>query len=341
MSPNSTMSVDCTPVMPTPPPVPGSTWRPLVRADAPTIHALLTQIGLWNGIAGVDAVADYDAIFDDPAADPAHNSLGLFDEAGALQALDWLTHDPDTVDSVRLDVWIDVHPDHSASNRADFLLSWQEARAHQIADALPPDRRVWLNAPTDWSQADRVRRYEAAGYTARHSEQFMQRNLRQPIPAHALPNGIRLEPWTPDRDDLMRRAFNAAFGDKPGARTVAPENWRRYYTGISAFCPDLSVIILHGQDPIGLVRCLIAPDDPTTGEIGHVAVRQDWRRRGIGRAVLLATLRGLADRGVTLCKLSVATHNAPAIAAYEQIGFVTSGGYTSYSKTVRKGTPTP
>ena len=86
---------------------------------------------------------------------------------------------------------------------------------------------------------------------------------------------------------------------------------------------------------VGLTRALVSPDDPTRGEIGHIAVLEAWRRRGLGTALLATVLHGFQARGLQTAFLSVALDNTPAIAAYEKMGFVTASGYTSYSKTVR------
>ncbi len=321
--------------LPAPPSVPGGHWRALGPVDAPALHTLLRALGLENGISPVEDAGYYAGVLADPHADPAQNSLGLFAEAGALWALGWVSTDPDTLDRHRLDLWIDVHPDAPAPGLADFLLGWVEARARQIAAALPAGKEVMANLPTAWSQADRVARYEAAGYTARHSERFMRRDLADPLPDARLPDGITLAPWTPERDDLLRETFNAAFADRPGARVVSPESWARYYSS-GSFSGALSFIALEGGRGVGMVRCLAHPDTPDEAEIGHVAVIAAQRRRGIGRALVLHAMHAMRAAGKQAATLSVSVTNTPAQAAYEALGFATTGGYTSYSKTLRE-----
>ncbi|MBN2470613.1 MAG: GNAT family N-acetyltransferase [Anaerolineae bacterium] len=321
--------------LPAPPPVPGGSWRALSPADAPALHALLRALGLENGISPVEDEAYYAGMLADPHADPARNALGLFSEAGALLALGWASIDPDTVDRHRLDLWIDVHPDVSGRGLADFLLSWAEARARQIAAGLPPGKEVMANLPTAWSQADRVARYEAAGYTARHSERFMRRDLAAPLPAARPPDGITILPWTPEHDGLLHETFNAAFADRPGARVISPESWARYYTS-GGFSGALSFVALEGARGVGMVRCLTHADTPDDAEIGHVAVVATQRRRGIGRALMLTAMHAMRAAGKQAATLSVSVTNTPAQAAYEALGFATTGGYTSYSKILRR-----
>ena len=62
-------------------------------------------------------------------------------------------------------------------------------------------------------------------------------------------------------------------------------------------------------------------EDPPLGEIYVIAVDPDFGGRGLGRALTLAGLRYLADRGLTVGILYVEADNAPALALYESLGF--------------------
>lgn len=68
--------------------------------------------------------------------------------------------------------------------------------------------------------------------------------------------------------------------------------------------------------PIGTARLL--PD----GRIGRVAVLKEWRRKGIGRALMQAALSGARERGDRRVTLHAQTHS---LAFYESLGFVAAG----------------
>jgi len=64
--------------------------------------------------------------------------------------------------------------------------------------------------------------------------------------------------------------------------------------------------------------------------VRHVAtlgmsVRADWRRKGVGRALLTDALAWAPSAGIKRVELYVYARNAPAIALYEQLGFVVEG----------------
>jgi predicted GNAT family N-acyltransferase len=69
-------------------------------------------------------------------------------------------------------------------------------------------------------------------------------------------------------------------------------------------------------EPIGCARLL--PD----GHIGRMAVLPDWRRQGVGRAMLAVLVCAARKRGMTTLELSAQTH---AAAFYARAGFVAMG----------------
>lgn len=68
----------------------------------------------------------------------------------------------------------------------------------------------------------------------------------------------------------------------------------------------------------------------TRRAVRHVAtlgmsVKQDWRGKGVGRALLADALAWAPTAGITRVELYVYARNAPAIALYERFGFVVEG----------------
>jgi len=64
--------------------------------------------------------------------------------------------------------------------------------------------------------------------------------------------------------------------------------------------------------------------------VKHVAtlgmsVKQDWRGKGVGRALMTDALEWAPTAGIKRIELYVYVRNAPAIALYERFGFVVEG----------------
>ena len=88
-------------------------------------------------------------------------------------------------------------------------------------------------------------------------------------------------------------------------------------------------------------------DDAVAGYIGsqsvlgesdmmNVAVHPDYRRRGIGEALVLALCHGLKDRGNVSLALEVRASNEPAKALYEKLGFALAGRRPNYYRNPRE-----
>lgn len=109
------------------------------------------------------------------------------------------------------------------------------------------------------------------------------------------------------------------------------EVWRERVTQAS---PDLHALVaeLDGR-VVGSLGLHLAtnPRRRHTGTLG-MAVHDDYQGRGIGSALLAATIN-LAERwlGLTRLELNVYTDNAAAIHLYEKFGFVSEGALRQFA----------
>jgi ribosomal-protein-alanine N-acetyltransferase len=78
---------------------------------------------------------------------------------------------------------------------------------------------------------------------------------------------------------------------------------------------------------IGYVGCWILAYE---GSITNVAIAPDYRRRGIGRQMLLKLIEEVKARGVTAMTLEARVSNTPAIKLYEGLGFKSVGQRPKY-----------
>ncbi len=81
-----------------------------------------------------------------------------------------------------------------------------------------------------------------------------------------------------------------------------------------------SYIAIAGREPQGYVAAA-REQGSRRGWILSLAVRPQYRKQGLGRALMKAGLEGLAAVGAREVFLSVAPSNEGAIALYEKLGF--------------------
>ncbi|MBE6590206.1 MAG: ribosomal-protein-alanine N-acetyltransferase [Ruminococcaceae bacterium] len=84
----------------------------------------------------------------------------------------------------------------------------------------------------------------------------------------------------------------------------------------------IGAVVLDGERAVAYGGMLWAPDE---GQITNIAVREDYRHRGLGRAILAYLIDAARSRGCTLISLEVRESNAAAIALYERYGFGVAG----------------
>ena len=127
-------------------------------------------------------------------------------------------------------------------------------------------------------------------------------------------------------------ALAQAVGAEPEGWLIADESWRgvtderRYLKAIKRH-PHAAVFVAENAGEI--VGRLSVARDPHPASF-HVAdlglmVAADHRRRGIGRALLQRAAEWGVESRVSKLELHVFPHNEPAIALYEDFGFVREG----------------
>ncbi len=153
---------------------------------------------------------------------------------------------------------------------------------------------------------------------------------RKPPPGPEPLLGIRLRTYQPGRDEAAWIALDAAaFIGHWGAAPLTSDD----VVAITRR-PDFDPAGLWFAEADGkLVGQALArynPFGPTlrgmpVGQIEDVAVLPDYRGRGIGRALLLAAMSYLWNRGCRVIELAVDTANVDAHRLYDALGFVETG----------------
>lgn len=147
--------------------------------------------------------------------------------------------------------------------------------------------------------------------------------MRRPLPT-GLPVHLNTRPFRPGIDDqAWLDVNNRAFADHPeqGGWDLPTLLARQ---GEGWFDPAGFLLAELDGQLAGFCWTKVHPahgDDPELGEIYVIAVDPAFHGRGLGRALTLAGLASLADRGVPMGMLYVDESNAAAVNLYRTLGF--------------------
>jgi ribosomal protein S18 acetylase RimI-like enzyme len=195
----------------------------------------------------------------------------------------------------------------------------------QDAQRHPHNERV--ECQTLFSTAPAAdQRFIRAGFASR-VRHYLVRPLTSPVDTPAPP--VTLRPLR--REDLATAAqiiHRSHVGSLDAALnlTYATPSYCRGFVetlvlraGCGRFDPEASFI---AESPAGSIGVLLASHlSKTNGHICQVSVSPDAQGRGVGRALMSATMQSFREQGLETASLSVTLDNHPAYALYLSLGF--------------------
>jgi len=202
------------------------------------------------------------------------------------------------------------------------MLRWCQRRIQEIAagERHHGPTTYATNVSSTEQEADALVRQN--GYSDVHRLSDMKREPLLLLPPTALPSGVAQRPVEPAQYRAIYAAFKDAFA---GNWTSTPESEDDYLQFIDdemagpGCDPELYQVAWAGDQVVGLVFARI---ERGVGVIPQVAVRKAWQRRGIGRALMVAALRALYDRGMRQVRIITDAEDAyGARSLYESLGF--------------------
>jgi mycothiol synthase len=174
----------------------------------------------------------------------------------------------------------------------------------------------------------------------------MRRPLGEPLAEPVLPAGRTLRSFVPGQDEDAWLALNArAFAKHPeqGGWTPHDLEWREREPWF-----DPAGFFIAEKDGVmtGFHWTKVHPGVPGTagpglGEVYVVGVDPAEQGSGLGRALTLAGLHHLRDRGTAEAMLYVDEANVAAIRMYEALGFTRATVDAMYRRHVRQAAAGP
>jgi mycothiol synthase len=249
-----------------------------------------------------------------------------------------------SADKVVMFIKIYVHPDYQTEGIGEYLYAWAESAAHNLVSQVPTGSRIVIRS---YSHAEAIDVWysallQAAGMQLIRHTWRMEMTLDVPPAAAVWPEGIKLKVF--DSADDKRPIFAArrtAFQDQFGyvERTFEEEyaEWLHRWEG--AIVPGLWLLAMDGEAIAGVCMCRASHNsEEDRGWVASVGVLREYRRRGIGEALLLTAFDTFYKMGKKRVGLGVdASSLTGAATLYKRVGMHVDKQFNLYEKELRSG----
>ena len=224
-----------------------------------------------------------------------------------------------------------VHPEHRNRGLGKRLLEWSERRG---LERTPPGEEIRIGQVVTSTHEGAQRLLESRGYAPARTYWRMSMPLEERPPPPAWPNGVRVRTFDQERDTRAVYALvQDAFGDNERHTAESFEEWQAFMIDREAFEPGLWFIAESKGEIVG---CVLCPNYEDEGWVRQLAVAREWRRRGLGTALLRQAMSELSRRGRKEIGLVVDSGNRTgAKEMYERAGMTVAREHVRYEKTLR------
>ena len=143
-----------------------------------------------------------------------------------------------------------------------------------------------------------------------------------PLAKLKLPNNYRIRSFVLDKDEeILTNLQNTAFKEHWGFCPNSVDEIRRRVQ-MERSNPEGIIFIENESSIAGYNWTLISENTKNkVGWISMTGIHPDFRRKKLGRAVVLAGMHSLVQRGANTIELEVDFQNTPAKDLYESLGF--------------------
>ncbi len=300
----------------------GYTLQRPTRDDAPLVHQLLLAYDV--AVYGEEDSDINDLLDDWSGMDLNKDAWLLFAADGRLVGYTGIE------DRKQNHFYLDyfTHPTLPTDELDRFLVALGEERIREMAAAMPG--RIVTIIP---STAERdIRVLSAAGYEVGKHYFRMLLEMEDAPPPPIWPPQLTIRNVIPGEDDQALFEFIQTAFDWPGREANNTlEAWRGFMMRPDHFISELWFLIHHEDQLIGAALCY---DYIDYGWVRQLAVRKDWRGRGLGATILRYVFGVFYERGRDQVALGVEANNTDAIAFYERVGMKMVRRYDEYRKPI-------
>lgn len=314
--------------------------RPLSKTDTKAWAELLAAAEMVDDTGEHYSVEDLDEELEDPKVDLETDMIALW-HGDVMVGYGGVRGPDEVLDVHRVMTEGTIHPDWRRRGLGGALLTWLAERSTALHQERHPEAPGEVNTGVPSTNTIAGGMMVARGFEPCRYFFTMHRPLQaDPLPATPLPDGLRLIDFDWQYDEALRVAHNDAFRDHWGSTPKDAESWKTWFTGSRAFRPDLSSIVLDGdQIAAYTLGYEYVADTEATGVqevyVGQVGTRREYRGKGAGRAALAQVLRTAERLGFQRSALDVDGENPTgALGLYQSLGYSTTKQLIRYRRAI-------
>lgn len=261
-----------------------------------------------------------------PELDPVHDVRLAVAEDGTLVGYADIAPHPEPK------FWLDVRIPMSVDDEVrDALIGWGEERAQE--------RRASLIRALAYDRDDPERQaLERAGYKLIRHSYRMRIDFEGDPPEPEWPEGATIRPATEADLQTAYKTQMETFADSWEHADEPYEEWHHWMVEDDL---DLSLwFVAEGDGEVaGIALCKPHDAEEGLGWVRVLGVRRPWRRRGLGRALLLHVFQEFRGRGFHGVGLGVDAESLTgAVRLYENAGMRVARRSDIYEKLLGAGT---
>jgi mycothiol synthase len=173
-----------------------------------------------------------------------------------------------------------------------------------------------------WSPDEPLKRLvERSGYELIRHSYRMRIDFAEDPPEPEWPEGITVRVVGDGDMDAVYEAHQESFEDSWEHNRSPRAEWEHWMRSGDSFDPTLWFLAEQGSEPAGVILCRPHEAEEGMGWVSVLGVRRPWRRRGLGRALLLHAFHEFLRRGFGGVALGVdAASLTGAVRLYENAG---------------------
>jgi GNAT superfamily N-acetyltransferase len=266
----------------------------------------------------------------------------VFAPDGSLVGLveTWTTSQP----PVHPWIWVCVHPDHMGQGIWEYLLNWGETRAREVLQRVEPGLRVAPRTGTEHHNAASRQIIQALGWKHNRSFYRMEIDLQTAPEVPALPAGVTIRPYDPETEtEAVYRCFVDSFRDHFGFVEQPFEHgfnqFKHNLIDEPGYDPNYWFVAVADGQIVGISLCRpVDAEDAESGWVNELGVRREWRKHGLGGALLKHSFAAFHARGQKRAGLGVdASSLTGALRLYERAGMHVARQFDQFEKEFRAG----